>query len=89
METTAWAGQRTNKPGRIILPMPSSNVAFCIENCPRIAEQLRRLPRSSRDRRLIEEQIRGLSHASLIAADRLFGFWTKGGIWRDNGNRRS
>jgi hypothetical protein len=50
-----------------------------VENRPRIAEQLRRLPRTSRARRLIEEKIEALSHASLMAANRLFGLWTKDG----------
>jgi hypothetical protein len=70
-----------------------SNISFCLLHTPNIAAQLKALPRTSRERRLIGKQIEALSRASLMAADRLFGLWTKSGIsspiWRDNGNPRS
>jgi hypothetical protein len=51
--------------------MAGYNVSFCLLHTPRIAAQLKSLPRTSRDRRLIESQIKALSRSSLVAANKL------------------
>jgi hypothetical protein len=58
--------------------MLNRNVSFCLQNCPRIAEQLRLLPPSSPDRRLLEQQIAALSQRSLASAERLFEALARG-----------
>ena len=63
--------------------MANPNMFFCVRHTPHIARELRSLPRTSRDRRALEELIETLSRASLVAADQLFGLVTRGHFRKD------